>query len=432
MKNKYNKKILISLLFLVLILNLSCNMSLGQAETNEDEPVSFVLANQGLSSLATLDPNTYYANPEMDVVFLVTEGLVTFVYHGEGLPTIEPCLATSWNYVDSLTLDVDLRENTTFSDGTPWNGTTCKWNMDRFYEHVMNPWVWAGGSDLVYLPSDPYRDVTGVDLDWLPEGEYLYLINNTEVVSEYKVRFNLNVPFDLINAIFPHRRMISPVAHSEYYYDALPAAWTEDKTAVLEEGLIGTGPYVLDEINFEDETITCNVNPNWWGPEPEIEIVTFRYFSGEPQTMSIALAAGDVDGCAYVEKELLINNTDVVYFEENRIGVGSYIGMFPEKINFSVREAFNYAFDYEYFIDEVLGGSGSMPTGAIFVDQTYQNDDVNPPEYNLTKAREILIDSGVAPSSASDWTDDDWKDVADGDGPVSPLGNYVLGYMDLQ
>jgi len=420
----------VSLLLFGLTLSLFSNMSLIRAETEDEEHVNFTMASQGFGTFSSLDPIIWYATPDFDIISNVAEPLVRSTLTEDGSVEINPVLAESWIQVNDLTLDFILKEGASFTDGTPWNATSCKWNFDRLYNVLSDPWVWSKYTNLLNVPSDPFRTVTGVDLDWLPDGEYVYAINNTEVISEYRFRFNLNVPFDLTTIMLHYFGMISPVAHSEYFNAPLPDVWVSNHSEIVAEGLIGTGPFIFDEINFEDEVTTLTRNPDWWGPEPDIEILTYRYFGDDPQAMSIALVAGDIDGCQWGDKELIQNKEGIVYLEEAAIMRGSYTGMFPEKVDESVREALCYALDLDYYIDEILNVSAAYPTGAIFNGVSYQNDDIHPPRYDLNNARQILIDSGIAPSSASGWTDEDWKDVADGNGPVSPLSNYTLGYMD--
>ena len=277
MKNTLKRKLTFGILTMCLILSTNSVIGLTQAVSNDEDQDSFIFASQGLSGLSTLDPVTYYQGPEGDVVHVVTEGLTGLKDLQDGTSEIIPVLATEWEYVDALTLDITLREGVSFSDGTHWNATSCKWNWDRVGYLYADPWVWAKFSPLFNLPADPYRGVAGVNLSWAPDYSYIYIINNTEIISEYEFRFNLNVPFDMINVATPFMGMISPVAHADYAETTMPWAY-ENKTAVLSEGLIGTGGFILDEINFAEEIITLHQNPNYWGGELDIDLLTFRYF----------------------------------------------------------------------------------------------------------------------------------------------------------
>ena len=136
-------------------------------------------------------------------------------------------------------------------------------------------------------------------------------------------------------------------------------------------------------------------NPNWWGQEGTIDVLNFRYYSGGSETSSLALVSGEIDGLSYVDKEIVQNKDNLVYMEEPQVGVGQLIAMLPENITAPVREALNYAFDYQYFIDEVLDGSGVLPPGAVFYQQSFSNESVHPPRFNLTKAKLYLEQSSM-------------------------------------
>ena len=427
MKYKRNIKILLVGVLFCILLSFSSNLNIVRAETTEEESVIFNMGGQQMSSFTTLDPLTYMSMPEMDIIFNVLEGLTTWVTHADGSTSIDPCLATSWEFEDIVTLNVHLREGASFTDGTPWNATTCEWNWDR----LANLYAWSGFAGVLSLPADPFRDVSGVDLSWAPGGAYIYPINHTEITGEYDITFHLNVPYDLMNIIGPHYRMISPTTFADYLCQYMPATWLGNELSeVLDLGLVGTGAYYLDEINFNEETTTLLKNPDWWGPEATIDVLNYRYYASGEDTMTLALVSGELDAATYINKDIIEGKSNIVYLGDPQVGVGQMICMLPEKVNISVREALNYAFNDQYFLDEVLGGEGVLAPGAIFLEQTYSDDSVHPPRFNLTRAREVLIDSGIAPAGASEWTNDDWLDVADGDGSVGPLGNYTLGYMD--
>ncbi len=63
------------------------------------------------------------------------------VKYGDG-GKIEPALAESWTVSDdSKSYAFKLRQNVTFSDGSPWNSTVAKWNFERWIGKPDHSWL---------------------------------------------------------------------------------------------------------------------------------------------------------------------------------------------------------------------------------------------------------------------------------------------------
>ncbi len=433
MKKKVQGKLLT--LGLGVLLMVSVVPSMGTAET-ESEDTSFILGLPGVSIswLSTLDPVAWQMGAEFAIHSVVAEHLADYRYVSDDSDAVElvPRLATSWEYTDSVTLVVNLREGVTFTDGTPMNATTIKWNWDRIMNLATN-YRWQMTVAMMYwMDSDVFRAVEGVDLDWLPAGEMVLCLNNTEVISEYVLQFNLNIPFDFTEIAFPSSGMMSPIAHADFFNAIMlqdnsaggptVANWTWD------QGLVGTGPYKFIGKDDAAEEVRMQVNPDWWGERPSITNYTMKYFT-DAAAATTALIAGDIDGVASPDLDMLEGASDAnITLNSNPPQLSAiYIAMY-ETVDIAVREALNYALDSQYFIDEVYDGHGANSTGALFPGQTYQNDAVNPPAYDLAYARQVMIDAGLTAGSGLDASssDDEWRAVADG---TTPLDSYTLGYI---
>jgi peptide/nickel transport system substrate-binding protein len=98
-----------------------------------------------------------------------------------------------------------------------------------------------------------------------------------------------------------------------------------------------------------------------------------------------------------------------------------------QKINVTMRKALSYAIDYDFIIDEILGGAAIRLKSPIAKGIPFHNDSFDIPMYNLTKAREILKDSnwgGIA-GGLNVSNDLDWTGLVDGD---TPLATYNFSY----
>lgn len=78
--------------------------------------------------LTTLDPATSPAFVEREVYYNIYESLVNVSPELR----ITPGLATSWEMQDPLTYVFHLRKGVTFHDGTAFDATAVKWNLDRY------------------------------------------------------------------------------------------------------------------------------------------------------------------------------------------------------------------------------------------------------------------------------------------------------------
>ncbi len=90
------------------------------------------------SEIGELNPHNYKSSfPALDLVY---EPLVRYAPDG----TLKPALAKSWKISDDgLTWTFQLREGVTFHDGTPFDATSAKWNLER----------WVGSKDHDWLPT---------------------------------------------------------------------------------------------------------------------------------------------------------------------------------------------------------------------------------------------------------------------------------------
>ena len=64
---------------------------------------------------------TYYLDPKPDSVFLSRAVYDTLIYYDEITNKFEPLLAKSWMRIDSITLDLQLRDDVNWQDGEQFN-----------------------------------------------------------------------------------------------------------------------------------------------------------------------------------------------------------------------------------------------------------------------------------------------------------------------
>lgn len=202
-----------------------------------------------------------------------------------------PDLAVNWSSNEDLDIwDFNLREGVTFSDGTEFNATHVKYSFDRA---------------IALIPSIPEGAPAGLGYD--------AIIDRTEVLGTYKVRFHLQMSFSPFLGILASRS--STIVNPQYAPMAQVNYTAGDPRASTPVAF--AGPYVLSKWNRvagRDVEIKLDANPNYWdlaSGYPRMEHVIFRFYS-DAATLRLAIEAGDVD-MAYRHT----SPTDVLDLEDN-------------------------------------------------------------------------------------------------------------------
>jgi peptide/nickel transport system substrate-binding protein len=303
----------------------------------------------------TLDMGWVNAQVIMNVGNHINERLLEYDPSME----MKPHLAVSWEQIEPTVWQYKLREGVRFSNGEPFNAEQVKFSFDR----VMAP------------ESDSMRKT---------ETRY---VSEVEVVDDYTVNFHTDgvVPlFDLYTLKF----------------NIVPKGYiTENGREHFAQSPIGTGPFVLDEW-VKDDHITLRKNPDYWGPEPEIDVLTFRAVPDIASRVATLLAGEadivtDLQPATVAEVEKRANLTvekrpemRIVFFNFNtRIDT-------PLKDR-RVRQAMNYGVDKDLIIDKVLDGYGKKLKGQVVSPEYWGfNPDLEAYPYDPDKAKELLAEAG--------------------------------------
>jgi peptide/nickel transport system substrate-binding protein len=185
-----------------------------------------------------------------------------------------PELATTWNVSSDLkTWDFDLRSGVRLSDNVEFNASHVKYSFDRA---------------IALIPSIPEGAPAGLGYD--------AMINRTDVLGTFKVRFVLNFPFAPFLGILATRS--SAIVDPKYAPQAqvnYTAGSARNSTP-----LAFVGPYVLskwDRVAGRDLEIRLEANPGYWNLAsgyPKIKHIVFKFYS-DPASLRLAIGAGDVD-----------------------------------------------------------------------------------------------------------------------------------------
>lgn len=304
----------------------------------------------------SLDPHDTNDTLSYSAEKTMLQGLVGF---DQDMKVI-PVLAKEYSINEKATeFTFNLQEGVMFHDGAPFNAEAVKANFDRL--------------------TDPESKLIRSSL--------FELIEETQVVDEYTVKFVLSEPFGAMINTFAHPAgmLLSPKA--------------------LEEGIevsqhpVGTGPYVFKEWQAGDH-MTVTKNEEYWNATGnEVDSITFKP-TPENGTRIAMLQTGEADFIYPVPTEQAkeVNGKGGIVVENEQSIVVRYLAMNNLKKPFDdvrVRQAINYAIDKEAFIGVVMNGYAS-PMDSIIAPNTQFYSGQAPYDFDVEKAKQLLTDAGYA------------------------------------
>ncbi|MBD3202350.1 MAG: hypothetical protein GF316_20220, partial [Candidatus Lokiarchaeota archaeon] len=412
MKKKSNKKIL----FISCLLCVTFFVSLTSTQTTaydnnihlsfEEDPFVFGI----LGGHFDLDPVHTWDTNSFCVILQSVECL--FSHDTSKTPMgITPLLAAShgvWSS-DKLTYTVNLRTGVRFHDGTELDASAVKWNFDRI-AYFMN---------VTGEISDSGRIAPWEDLFRLDDGRPI--INRTEVVNSYEIRFVLNEPFSALESLlaFPGTGILSPSSTPFSTYIVISTA-----------DLVGTGPF--DYINYEqDLEINYHQFTDYWGHNTRISHLKFSLY-GDSSQLNEALLNGEIDMIDQV-----LNTYFAQYEEHPDISLVKYksyiirqITLNNKRINSTWRRSISYSVNYDEImnIQSMIGIKMNSPFANTM---QYHNDTLDFPIFNITKSREILHSAGIGLNLGL-YDDNAWIQKANSASPLSKLNISFLIGNELQ
>lgn len=216
--------------------------------------------------------------------------------------------------------------------------------------------------------------------------EYAGNLAGIEAVDELTVRFTLCNP----DVAFPSKVAFSALGIH-------PAENLEETGGAPIDAPIGTGPYRLEAWERGSQ-IVLTANEDYWGDEPAVPTVVFRW-SAESAQRLVELQAGDVDGIDNVGTEdfpTVDDDPNLQLLEREPLNV-FYLGFNVDNPPFDdelVRQAVGYAIDKERLIENFY------PEGSQAADQ-FLPPGINMYEegaegytYDPDRARELLAEAG--------------------------------------
>jgi peptide/nickel transport system substrate-binding protein len=304
-----------------------------------------------------------YDVPMQFYMLNVYDGLYRYVGNP---PELTPWLAEGHEVSeDGLTWTFTLREGATFHDGSAVTADDVVYSFQRLLGMGKGP----SGAFLPVMSAD-----------------------GVEKVDDLTVRFTLDQPYAPFLAAIP---LVAIVNQEAVEANAADGDWG---SGWLASNAAGSGAYMFDpETYIPQERMDLSINENhfygWDDNDDPIEIVR-AYPVQETSTRVLALINGDIDATdSYlptdqVERVEAADGARVSADESMRIMIIRMNNQRPPFDNENFRKCVSHAFDYEGFIDVVLGGYPVRNAGPIPQNLWGAPDDLQGYPYDFAKAQE--------------------------------------------
>ncbi|MCS6579871.1 ABC transporter substrate-binding protein [Curtobacterium poinsettiae] len=304
-----------------------------------------------------LDPHVGGNYPQ---ALLATQYIEELVGLEDGKPT--PELATKWTTGDDgKTLTLTLRDDVTFTDGTPFDAAAVVANI----EHVQDP---ATASSTGYLALQSITKATATD--------------------DHTVTLSLSRPDSaLLESLSqPWVGMESPKA-------------LERKQATNCESPVGTGPFRVTGWKHGDR-VTLTKNTDYWGKtKPRLSGITWRFLPDSTSRYA-ALQSGQVDVIDNAQPDQLkaasakgaIRDLDAPRpGASNRLELNSGHGVFRDQ---AVRQAFIAGAEIDPGLQSLFLGTAKRSYSVLSSAEPLAYSDRSRFDYSPSKAKQLLDDAG--------------------------------------
>jgi peptide/nickel transport system substrate-binding protein len=271
-----------------------------------------------------------------------------------------PNLATKWTVSkDYKSVTLTLRKGVKFTDGTAFNASVAKKNLDAFIKAV-GPQTSTMAGATVTAPNATTIKIQLKD----PNPDIIYYLATT-------------------NSFMVSERALG--------------------TAGLKTVPVGSGPYIYDSSSIPGSQIVLKKNPNYWDKSKQkFQTIVFKIMTDTNARLN-ALISGQVDAALLsVPTSATAKARGLTLHQFNIDWSGLMLLDRDGKVNpamkdVRVRQAINYALDRETMRKTLLGGNGEI-TSQIFgkASVAYVKSLDTYYKYDPTRAKQLLASAGYA------------------------------------
>ena len=269
---------------------------------------------------------------------------------------------------DGLTYTVHLREDATWSDGTPITTADVQFVADySVYRYGYNRYI----------------RVNGVD-------------GSMNIVDDHTVQFILPEPYNYERVI-----LAGMTLYPSHVFDGDPEALDNATTYYNTPGFVTSGPYTVTEIN--EDSFVCTARDDYYRGTPQVKTVVMKVI-GSGSTREIAFENGEIDYMRLTTADQLekysaqSDKYNIYSFPEARLNYLQVNPFGPANLTDEQRQALFMAINP----DEILAaafGSDELATKAnslLTPEISLYNPDTEAYTYDLECAQALAESSGLS------------------------------------
>lgn len=310
-----------------------------------------------IQDMTTLDPQ----ETNMATNWAVERQIYNHLVYEKPDGTIEPELATSWEFLDDLTLRLKLREDVYFHNGTQFTAADVLYTIERAKATSVSASTFAS-----------------------------FDAENTKIIDDFTIDVKFTAPYAAVFNTFSSGR--GSIVSKQYI----------EEVGVAEASIkpVGTGPYKF--VSWQTGTeLRFEANESYWDKDniPKTKNLVLKVVS-ETASRVIELETGNVDiafeiSGSDVERVNSIPGCHADVSDSNRYMVVTY-SMKDETLgpNKDLRMAMSYAIDRQGIIDSIYNGQATMATGMYPSNIFAFLDIENFRPYDLELAKDHMAKAG--------------------------------------
>lgn len=358
------------------------------------------------------DPQYMWDSASFDFALHIWETLFAYNLTAPDLALI-PRLATTLGEYNTAgdELTVPLKEGVLFHDETPFNAAAVKFSFDRL-AYLMN----ITGT----LVSDVYAHATIISslYSW-PDGTPV--INRTEIVDPYTIRFVLNRAYGPFRALltFQASDILSPTSTPADDYIPIAECDVDDDDDGVSDYCVGTGPFMLETF-LADYEVRFNAFDDYHRGRAEFDKLIMANIQ-DSDARNLAVMIGDVDIItdpqASFHPDMEADETLNLFEADIANTIIQYLGMNNKLINETWREAISYAFNYSYVTDVIMEYTAVRLKSPVPMGIKYADYSFDVATFDVEHARTVMKD--MFPDECGGYdarfpgdSEDDWSDLS--------------------
>lgn len=273
-------------------------------------------------------------------------------------------LATDWKLSDDgKSLDVTLRDDVTFHDGSKLTAEDVAYTLDRIKTINTGVAAFLTAYDSTTVTDDTHLTIalSAADATFVPALSRVYILEKALV--------------------------------SKHEGDDNAQSWLSTNDA-------GSGPYQLTKYTDNQSASYSRYEDYWRGFDGQAEKLQFQYFSSANDE-SQALKSGDVDiAMDIAPSEWASYESNKAYKVDQattNVGLYAFFNMdgttTKEK---ALRQAVATAYDYSSHVKSILKGAGTELDGVLPSGFGIGTDGVTQPKYDLDAAKKLIDDNDLS------------------------------------